>query len=72
MPLKTQRPSERAKKKKELLDDVRGKSPTKRLNVEIELDLFRRIKAHAALHDRTITDITKELWITHLKKYSNK
>jgi hypothetical protein len=71
MVLKTQRPSQREQKKQELLDDVRDRPKNKRLNVELEPDLFRRIKAHAAMQGRTITDITKELWIEYLSKCSS-
>jgi phage gp29-like protein len=71
MVLKTQRPSQREQKKQDLLDEVRDRPKNKRLNVEIDPDLFRRIKAHAAMQGRTITDITKELWLEYLSKNAN-
>ena len=37
--------------------------PKKRLNADVEVSLYRRIKAKAVDEDRTISEITRQLWI---------
>ncbi len=65
MSLSAKRPSKSIKS--ELLKDVQDTTePKKRLNTEIEAGLYRRIKSRAVLEDRSISDITRELWIDYL------
>jgi hypothetical protein len=69
MTLSARRPS---KVKEQLMDDVRGANePKKRLNAEVEASLYRRIKARAVTEDRTISDITRQLWVEYLSNNSN-
>ncbi len=69
MALSVKRPS---KVKDQLLDDVRNANePKKRLNAEVEASLYRRIKARAVTEDRTISDITRQLWVEYLSNNSN-
>lgn len=51
------------------VQDVR--EPKKRLNADVESSLYRRIKAHAVSEERTISDITRQLWVDYLSKNSN-
>lgn len=68
MTLSTKRPSQR----EQLLREVRSTDePKKRLNAEIEASLYRRIKTRAAHEDRTISEITRELWIEYLSTTEN-
>lgn len=70
MTLSARRPS---KVKDQLLDEVRNvNEPKKRLNAEVEASLYRRIKARAVTEDRTISDITRQLWVEYLSNNSNK
>ena len=65
MPLSTKRPSA----KERLLNEVRrtgGK--LKRLNIDMDADLYRRMKRQAVEEDRTLSEITRELWIEYLSK----
>lgn len=69
MTLTAKRPS---KVKEQLLDDMRdANEPKKRLNVEIEVSLYRRMKARAVAEDRTISDITRQFWLEYLSATSN-
>jgi hypothetical protein len=68
MALSTKRPSA---ERQRLLDDVRETAvPTRRLNADIELPLYRRMKARAVAEDRTLAAITRELWLEYLQKHS--
>ena len=68
MTLTAKRPS---KVKEQLLDDMRdANEPKKRLNVEIEVSLYRRMKARAVAEDRTISDITRQFWLEYLSTTS--
>ena len=70
MTLTTKRPSQQPRER--LLREVRSTDePKKRLNAEIEASLYRRIKAQAAQEDRTISDITRELWFEYLSGNSS-
>ena len=65
--LQAQRPS----RKERLTEMVKADAPdTKRLNTVIEADLYRRIKTRAAQEERSISDITRKLWIEYLSKNS--
>jgi hypothetical protein len=58
--------------KDQLLEEVRKSAePKKRLNADVEAGLYRRIKGQAVLEDRSISDITRQLWIEYLSKYSS-
>jgi hypothetical protein len=69
MALSAKRPS---KVKDQLLDEVRNTNESKkRLNAEVDASLYRRIKARAVTEDRTISDITRQLWVEYLSNNSN-
>jgi len=69
MALSSKRPSQREEIKSKLLSDVTETNEKKRrLNAEIEDRLYRRIKGRAAEEGRTISNITRELWIEYLGK----
>ena len=69
MALSSKRPSQRDEVKTRLLSDVTETSEKKRrLNAEIEDSLYRRIKGRAAEEGRTISSITRDLWIEYLSK----
>lgn len=69
MALSGNRPTQRDKVKSKLLHDVAKTDDKKRrLNTEIEDSLYRRIKGQAAEEGRTISSITRELWIEYLSK----
>lgn len=69
MALSGKRPTHRDAVKSKLLRDVSETDDKKRrLNIEIEDSLYRRIKGRAAEEGRTISSITRELWIEYLSK----
>jgi hypothetical protein len=69
MSLSAKRPSQSIKT--QLLKEVRSHSePKKRLNAEVEASLYRRLKAHSAIEGRSISDITRQLWLEYLSKHS--
>ncbi|WP_373502419.1 hypothetical protein [Aestuariivirga sp.] len=69
MALSSKRPSQRDEIKARLLNDVAETNEKKRrLNTEIEDSLYRRIKGRAAEEGRTISSITRDLWIEFLSK----
>ena len=69
MALSSKRPSRSDETKSKLMRDVTETAERKRrLNAEIEDGLYRRIKARAAEDGRTISDITRELWIEYLSR----
>ncbi len=68
MPLSTRRP---ATEKSRLLQELRESvPPLKRLNADIEASLYRKMKAQAVKEDRTLSEITRELWLEYLRKHS--
>lgn len=68
MSLSAKRPS---KVKDQLLHEVQDTTePRKRLNADIEASLYRRIKAQAVREERTISDLTRNLWLDYLSKNS--
>jgi hypothetical protein len=70
MSLSARRPTKNIKT--QLLEDVKDtKIAKKRLNADIEADLYRRIKSRAVMEDQTVSDITRKLWIDYLNKVSN-
>ena len=69
MALSSKRPSQRDEIKTRLLNDVaETKEKKRRLNAEIEDSLYRQIKGRAAEEGRTISSITRDLWIEYLSK----
>lgn len=69
MALSAKRPSKSEGLRTKLLQDVTetgGK--TKRLNADIEQNLYRRIKARAVEEDRSVSAITRQLWVEYLSK----
>ena len=69
MTLSSKRPSRRDETKSKLLHEVTETSERKRrLNAEIEDGLYRKIKTRAAENGRTISDITRELWLEYLSR----
>ena len=69
MALSSKRPSQRDEVKAKLLNEVTETSEKKRrLNAEIEDSLYRWIKGRAAEEGRTISSITRDLWIEYLSK----
>lgn len=69
MALSSKRPSQRDEIKSKLLSDVTETNEKKRrLNAEIEDSLYRRIKGRAAAEGRTISSITRDLWVEYLSK----
>ncbi len=66
MSLSAKRPSKTIKEK--LMEDVIDTpSPKKRLNVDFDLPLYKQMKTKAIMEDRTVAEITRELWIEYLK-----
>ena len=58
--------------KEHLLQEVTDTDePKKRLNAQVEANLYRRIKTQAVREDRSISDITRQLWLEYLSKNSN-
>ena len=69
MALSSKRPSRRDETKTKLMREVMETAGHKRrLNAEIEDGLYRKIKARAAEDGRTISDITRELWLEYLSR----
>lgn len=67
MSLTAKRPGGRTKE--DLLKAVRDEDePKKRMNIIVEASLYRRIKARAASEDRTISEITLQLWHEYMSK----
>lgn len=57
-----------AAKAKIMADVVADADRPKRMNVDIDADIHRQIKARAAQEGRTISEITRELWLDYLTK----
>lgn len=67
MSLTSKRPSKRDETKAQILADLTtDKGPNKRLNVEIEAELYTRIKIKATEQGRSISAVTRDLWIEYL------
>ena len=72
MALTAKRPSKGDATRSRLMQDVTDQTaPKKRLNAEIEDDLYRQIKRQMAEEGRSISEVTRELWIEYLSKNSN-
>ena len=69
MALTAKRPSRSEDNRMRLMQEVAGDTGRKRrLNAEIEESLHKRIKMCAAEEGRTISEITRSLWIEYLNK----
>ncbi|MAM39066.1 MAG: hypothetical protein CL949_11335 [Erythrobacter sp.] len=67
MALTAKRPSRGDEARKRIMQDIKeGSEKKRRLNAEIEDSLYRRIKIRAAEENRTISEITRELWVEFL------
>ncbi|HXI14664.1 MAG TPA: hypothetical protein VNM92_18755 [Thermoanaerobaculia bacterium] len=67
MALTAKRPSKGDEARRRIMHDVTETSEKKRrLNAEIEDPLYRRIKIRAAEEGRSISDITRALWLEYL------
>ena len=64
----TARPSISRKTTEELIE--KSLNPTKRLNVPIEAGLYQQMKQQAVAEDRTMAEITRELWEGYLAQDS--
>ena len=69
MGLTSKRPSKGDETRARLLSDVSDTTEKKkRLNADVEESIYRRIKMRSAEEGRTISEITRELWIEYLSK----
>lgn len=69
MALSAKRPSRGDEARKRILHEVtETNEKKKRLNAEIEGTLYRKIKMRAVEEGRSISDITRHLWIEYLSK----
>jgi len=69
MELTARRPGKGNGDRGRLMREVAGETGRKRrLNAEIEESLHRRIKVRAAEEGRTVSEITRDLWIGYLDK----
>ena len=69
--MSARRPSRGEAVRERMLRDVASGELTgraRRLSVEVGGDLAREIKIRAATEDRTISEITRQLWIEYLRK----
>jgi hypothetical protein len=62
--LNTKRPST---EKDKLHKDMVTPKNTARLNADIDKSLYKKIKVRCAEEERSISEITKQLWIDYLK-----
>ena len=65
MPLSTKRPSAKERLLSEVMETG---SRMRRLNIDMDADLYRRMKRQAVEEDRTLSEITRELWTEYLRK----
>lgn len=69
MALSAKRPSRADTTKTRLMHDVMDKRESKkRLNAEIEESLYKKIKLRATEDGRSISEITRTLWLEYLSK----
>jgi hypothetical protein len=66
MALSAKRPSKSEVAKEKIMQDVTESGRTRRLNTDIEESLYKRIKLRSVEEDRSISDITRQLWIEYL------
>jgi len=70
MSLSSKRPSRGEEARAKLLKEVKEEEAKARLNADIEKSLYRKIKMRSVEEDRSISQITRELWIEYLSKNS--
>jgi hypothetical protein len=69
MTLTSKRPSKGEEIKAKILEEIKDTGvKKKRLNADIEEDLYKRIKIRAIEEGLTVSDITRKLWTAHLSK----
>ena len=68
MPLSTKRPSAKERLLSEVMETGGG---VKRLNIDMDADLYRRMKRQAVEEDRTLSQITRELWTEYLRNHAS-
>lgn len=69
MALSAKRPSRGDDARKRILHEITETSEKKkRLNAEIEEELYRKIKMRAVEEGRSISDITRDLWSEYLSE----
>lgn len=69
MALSARRPSRGDEARRRIMDEVTEASGRRRrLNAEIDEGTYRRIKMRAAEEGRSISDITRDLWLEYLSK----
>lgn len=67
--LSAKRPSKGETDRQQLVQGMADDSaPMRRLSIEIEDSLHRRIKIRSAEEGRTVSEITRQLWIEYLCK----
>lgn len=67
MSLTAKRPSQVNAEKQKLLTQV-ANTGTKRLNTDVDHRLYHEIKIHCAIENRTISEMTRFLWVKHLEE----
>lgn len=67
MALSSKRPSAKDRLLQEMQDTA---GPIKRMNIDVDAQLYRRMKRQALEEDRTLSAITRELWAEYLRKHS--
>lgn len=65
MTLNAKRPSQINPEKAKLLNQVTG-TATKRLNADVDPGLYHKIKVHCAIENRSISEMTRFLWVEYL------
>lgn len=69
MALTAKRPSRGDETRARIMNEVTETSEKKkRLNAEIEESLYKKIKMKSLEEGRSISDITREMWIEYLSK----
>ncbi len=67
--LSTNRPSKATQTREKLLKEVTDTNEKKRrLNTDIEENLYKKIKIKAIEEGRSISEITRQLWFEYLSK----
>lgn len=66
MSLTAKRPSQINPDKAKLLTQV-ANTGTRRLNTDVDSRLYHEIKVHCAIENRSISEMTRYLWVEYLK-----
>lgn len=67
MALSSKRPSAKDRLLKEMQDTA---GPMRRMNIDVDAQFYRRMKRQALEEDRTLSQITRELWAEYLRKHA--